>query len=134
MTSQSQPSKTLNVVLWTAQILLALFFMSGTVMKFMPIQKISAIMPWMGQLPPLEVRLLGVVDLLGALGLILPAALKIRPMLTPWAAIGIIVLMICATIFHISRGEASVIGVNIVVIIVAIFIAWGRFKKVPLSF
>ena len=129
MTTQSQTSKTLNITLWIAQILLALFFLSGTIMKFMPIPKISAVMPWMGQLPPVEVRLLGIVDLLGALGLILPAALKIKPILTPWAAIGIIALMICAINFHISRGEASIIGANIFAIVIAVFIAWGRFRK-----
>ena len=130
MANNAQPSKNLNVTLWVVQVLLALFLLSGTVMKFMPIPKISAIMPWMGQLPAIQVRLLGIVDLLAALGLILPAALNIKPILTTWAAIGVIVLMICAIIFHVSRGEASVISVNIFAIIVAGFIVWGRFRRI----
>ena len=65
-------------------------------------------------------------------GLILPALLRTKPGLTPIAALGIIALMLCASVFHISRGEGSAIGVNVVFAIIAAFIAWGRFKKVPI--
>ena len=102
-------------------------------MKFLPIEAISASMPWTGQLPALIVRLLGLIDLSGAVGLILPSLLRIKPQLTPWAALCIIALMVCATIFHVSRGEASVIGFNIFVAVVAAFIVWGRFKKAPIA-
>ena len=128
-----QPSKALHISLWVAQILLAIFLVMGTIMKFMPIEKISVMMPWTGQLPAVEVRLLGVIDLLGALGLILPSLFRIQPKLTPWSAIAIIILMICAIVFHVLRGEASVIGMNIFCLILAIFITWGRLKKVPLT-
>jgi uncharacterized membrane protein len=130
MTNQKAPSKVLNIALWVIQVILAVSLLMGTVMKFMPIEKVAPIMPWMGQLPKITVRLSGVIDLLGALGLILPALFHIKPILTPWAAIGILLLMICASVFHIARGEASVIGANIVFAIMAAFIAWGRFKKV----
>jgi hypothetical protein len=130
MTNQQKPSKALNIAVWTAQVILAASLLMGAIMKFMPIEKIAPRMPWMGQLPSIIVRLTGVIDLLGATGLILPAVLHVKPKLTPITAIAGIVLMICAIIFHISRGEASVIGVNIVFAIIAAFIAWGRFKKV----
>ncbi|GLU53965.1 hypothetical protein Dfri01_34260 [Dyadobacter frigoris] len=130
MTDPQKSSKTMNIMLWIAQVLLAAFFIMGAVMKFMPIEKISAKMPWTGQVPALVVRILGVIDLLGALGLIFPLLLHIKPKLTPWAAIGIILMMICAIVFHVSRGEESVIGVNLFCIVLAGFVAWGRFGKI----
>lgn len=129
MTDQQQPSKTLHLLLWTSQILLALSMLSGAIMKFMPIETISAMMPWTGQVSPLLVRLLGVIDLIGGLGLILPSMLNYKPWLMVWASFGIIALMICATVFHVSRGETSVIGFNIFCVILAVFIAWGRSKR-----
>ncbi|MES2134104.1 MAG: DoxX family protein [Bacteroidota bacterium] len=128
-----QPSKAIHVTLWVAQAVLALSLIMGTFLKFMPIEKVSSMMPWTGQVPEMIVRLLGIVDLLGAVGLILPALLRIKPQLTPWAALCTVALMLCATIFHISRGEASVIGFNLFCIVLAAFIAWGRFKKAPIA-
>lgn len=127
----NKQSKTIHISLWVAQILLALFLIMGTVLKFQPVEKTAAMMPWVGQVPSLVVRLLGVVDLLGAAGLVLPLLLRIQPQLTAWAAVGAIALMVCAIIFHVSRGEAAVIGFNILCVILAAFIAWGRFKKAP---
>ncbi|WP_159474915.1 DoxX family protein [Dyadobacter sp. 3J3] len=129
MTEQQKHSKTMNIILWMAQVILAAFFMMGAVMKFMPIEKISSMMPWTGQLAPFIVRLLGLIDLLGAIGLILPSLIKIKPQLTSWAAIGIILMMISAIIFHVSRGEGSVIGMNLFCSVLAGFVAWGRFEK-----
>jgi uncharacterized membrane protein len=123
----------MHVTLWVAQILVALFLITGAVLKFQPIEKIAAMMPWAGQVPAVVVRLLGVIDLLGALGLILPSLLRIKPLLAVWAAIGVIALMACATIFHVYRGEASVVGVNIFCAFIATFIAWGRLKKAPIT-
>ena len=83
-------------------------------------------------MPVMGVKLTGVVDLLGAMGLVLPTLLRIRPGLTPIAAICIILLMVCASVFHLMRGEASVIGVNVVFALLAAFVAWGRFTRVPI--
>jgi len=63
----------------------------------------------------------------------LPALLRIKPQLTIYTAYGTIVLMIAASIFHISRGEAKDIGFNIFIIVLAAFIAWGRQKKAPIT-
>lgn len=123
----------MNGTLWALQILIAAFFLTGAVLKFQPIEKIAPMMPWAGQVPSYIVRLLGVIDLAGAAGLILPAWLRIKPALTPWAAVGAAALMACAVVFHLSRGEASVIGVNIIFLFLAVFVAWGRFQKVPVS-
>jgi len=133
MESPQKSSKAMHISLWIAQIVLAVLLLSGFIMKFLPIEKISVMMPWTGQVPELVVRLLGIIDLLGAIGLILPALLRIKPQLTFWAALGIIALMICAIIFHVSRGEVSVIGINVFSIIIAGFIAWGRFRQVVVT-
>lgn len=133
MTNQQQPTKVMHVTLWIAQGVLAATLLWAAYMKlFVPIAQLSAMWPWTAQIPALAVKLTGVVDLLGAVGLVLPAMLRIKPGLTPIAAVGIIVLMVCASVFHISRGEASVIGVNIFFTVVALFIAWGRWKKAPI--
>lgn len=131
--SQQNTSKALHTTLWVAQVITALCLLSGTVMKFMPIETISPMMPWTGELPPIVVRLLGIIDLLGAAGLILQALWRIKPQLTAWAAVGTVILMGCAIAFHVLRGEASVIGFNIFLASLAIFIAWGRFQKVPVE-
>jgi len=133
MIHHEKPSKALHRTLWTAQLLVAACLLMGAIMKFMPIEKIAAMMPWTGELPPLLVRLLGVADLAGAVGLILPPFLRTKPDLTPWAAIGVIALMLSAIVFHVLRGEASVIGFNIFLLLVCVFIAWGRFKKAAAS-
>lgn len=130
MTDQHKPSKLLNIILWVTQVLLAATLIWAAAMKlFQPIEKLSAMWPWAGQAPVALVKCTGVIDLLGALGLLLPALLRIRPKLTPIAAVAIIILMICASIFHIARSEASVIGVNIIFALMAAFIAWGRWSK-----
>jgi len=99
----------------------------------MPIEKLSAMMPWTGQAPEWIVRLLGVIDLIGAIGLVLPALLRIKPQLTVWAAIGTAALMISATVFHILRGEISVIGTNLSAIVLAVSVARGRYYKAPIA-
>lgn len=132
MTSQQKPSGTIHITLWIAQVVLAAFFILGALLKFQPIEKIAAMMPWTGQVPAWVVRFLGGIDLVSATGLILPTLLRIQPQLTPWAALGSIVLMLSAILFHVSRGEASVIGMNLFVIVIAAFVAWGRFQKAPI--
>jgi hypothetical protein len=133
MTNQQTPSRAMNITLWIAQILLAASLLMGTIMKFLPIEKIATMMPWTGQVPAWLVRLLGLMDLIGAMGLILPSLLRIKPQLTAWSAVCVVVLMLCAIVFHISRGEAPVIGVNIFYVVIALFIAWGRSKKAPIA-
>jgi hypothetical protein len=134
MTTQQRSSKAIHITLWIVQIVLAAGFIFGGVMKlFQPIEKLSAMWSWSGQVSVALVKLTGVLDLLGAIGLILPSLFRIKPKLTPIAAIAILGLMICASVFHIVRGETSEIGVNIFFAILAAFVAWGRLKKAPLS-
>ena len=98
-----------------------------------PIDQLSKMLPWAAQMPEVFVRFIGAAEVLGAIGLILPSLLRIQPKLTPIAAVGLALVMLFAIIFHISRGETGVIGMNFVLIAIAAFIAWGRFKKAPIA-
>ena len=84
------------------------------------------------QVPLALVRFIGISELLGAVGLILPALTKIKPLLTPLAALGLLTIMILAMGFHVSRGEAGTLPFNIVLGGLAAFVAWGRTSKAPI--
>ena len=112
----------MNILRWIAQgLLAATLIWAGGMKLFKPIDSLSKMWPWTGEVAVAFVKFTAIVDLLGAIGLCIPS-------LTPFAAIGLILLMICAGGFHIYRGEASSIGFNIVFALIAAFIAWGRFR------
>ncbi len=124
--------KVLNITVWVAQALLSLTLIwAGYAKLFQPFEETAKMLPWALENPGL-VTLTGIVDLLGGLGIILPAALRIQPKLTVLAAYGIIALMIVASIFHVTRGESSLIGMNIFFLVLAVFVVWGRTKKAPI--
>lgn len=132
--NQRAPSKFLNYCLWIVQVLLAASMIWASFEKlFSPIEKLAAMWPWAAEVPIALVKFTGIVDLLGGLGLVLPALLRIRPALTPLAAICLILLMICASVFHVSRGEVAQVGVNIAFALLAIFVAWGRMRVAPVT-
>ncbi len=131
--NQQKSSKVLHITLWVMQILLAVILVWAAFMKLFKPAEAAAMWPWVGQVPIAFAKFTGIVDLLGAAGLILPALLRRMPKLTPIAAIALIVLMVCASIFHIARGEAEAIGFNIVFGAIAAFIAWGRFTKAAIA-
>lgn len=122
----------MNIVLWVLQALLALMFVTAGIMKStQPIDSIAKNLPWVKDTPAGLVRFIGISELLGAIGLILPAATHILPWLTPLAAVGLAVVMVLAAVFHASRKEFSGILVNVVVFIVAAVIIYGRLLVVP---
>ncbi len=126
-------SKTMHISLWVAQILLAaMFLLSGFMKASMPIEKLSAMMPWTGSVPSALVRFIAIAELLGGIGLLLPSLLRIKPHLTVWAAVGLATILLLSIPFHISRGETPMIGMNAMFMLMAIFIAWGRSKKAPI--
>lgn len=132
--STTSNSKGLNIALWITQVLLAaMYLMAGSTKLFQPIAEIAKMLPWVNESNAGLVRFIGLSELLGGIGLILPSLLRIQPRLTPLAAIGLAVIQVLATGFHISRGETSVIGVNILFMALAVFVAWGRTKKVPIA-
>ena len=117
----------MNVFLWILQILLALVFGSAGVMKVsQPKEKLAKNMAWVEDFSPGMVKFIGAAELLGALGLILPAATGIALILTPLAATGLGVVMIGAIITHIRRREPAAL-VPAVLLVLAAVVAWGRF-------
>ncbi len=132
MTDQKN-NKVINIALWAVQVLLGLMFlMAGAMKASQPIETMAESLPWVTDVSAGLVRFIGVSELLGGLGLLIPSLLRIKPFLTVWAAIGLAAVMIFAAIFHGSRGEFSAIGMNVVMAAMFVFIAWGRSKKVPI--
>src|SRR6266566_7403251 len=124
----------MNIVLWVVQILLAFAFVMAGIMKVsQPIDKLETRMGWVKDVGRRGVRLIGSLELLGAIGLILPAVTGIWSWLTPVAAAGLALTMVGAMITHGRRGEYSGIGANVVLLILALFVVYGRFVLVPIS-
>jgi uncharacterized membrane protein len=124
----------MNIALWiVASLLAALFFFSGANKTLQPKEKIvTSSGPWAEAFSPAAIKAIGLVEVIGALGLILPAVLDVATILVPLAATGLGVVMVGAAITHGRRGESKEIGFNMVLLIVAVFVAWGRFG--PYSF
>lgn len=97
-----------------------------------PIATLAALWPWAGDHPGL-VRGTGVIDLVGGLGLVLPALTRIRPGLTVLAAAGLAALQVGAIVFHVARGEVANTPVNFVLLALALFVFWGRRTKAPIA-
>jgi putative oxidoreductase len=122
----------MNIALWVVQGLLALMFLFVGVRKtFFPLPAVKKSFPWANHVPAAWVRLIGVSELLGGIGLILPAVTHILPWLTVAAAIGLALVMICAAAFHASRREFSMIGFNIVLLGLSAFVVVGRLLWAP---
>ena len=118
----------MNVVLWIIQVLLALLFLfAGGIKLVLPIAEMTKQMA----LPGLFLRFLGVAEVLGALGLILPGLLRIRPGLTPLAAAGLTLIMIGATVLTLKSGGGAMALSPLVTGILAAFVAYGRWRLVP---
>lgn len=134
MATAQNNRKVLNIALWAAQIILALvFLMAGFSKSSQPIEELGKMLPWVTEVPVALVRFIGVSELLGGVGLLLPAALRIKPNLTPLAALALAIVMVFALVFHILKGEYSALGINIAFGAIAYFIYWGRTKKVPIT-
>ena len=132
-TKSVKRSKTWHVTLWLAQILLTgIFLMVGFMKTTVPIDQLSQTIPMAAEMP-LLIRFIGVCELAGAMGLLLPAALRVFPQLTILAALALGLVMLGAMIFHIARGEFSSVGTNVVLGILAAYIAWGRKYKAPIT-
>ncbi|WP_413730100.1 DoxX family protein [Sodalis sp. RH22] len=126
-------SRSLRVGVWVAKGLLAVLFFFSAYMKLLtPIPELAKMMPWTGVLPETFVRIMGFIDLAGGLGLLLPSLTRILPRLTVLAALCCSVLQVFAMVFHVSRGEASVIPRNVVMLSLSLFVLWGRARKAPI--
>jgi uncharacterized membrane protein YphA (DoxX/SURF4 family) len=124
----------MNMALWIVAIVLAVAFLgSGLMKEFVPQDKlVTSGQGWAQDFSPTNIRLIGLVEILGAIGLVLPAVTHIAPILVPLAAVGLIFVMAGAAIVHARRKETSNVAVNIVLLALAAFVAWGRLGTYPL--
>jgi uncharacterized membrane protein YphA (DoxX/SURF4 family) len=121
---------TLSIVLWVVQVLLALLFIWGGGFKLVaPLAKLAGPV----HLPGLFLRFIGLAELLGGIGLILPGLLRIRPGLTPLAAAGLVIIMIGAVVVTLAGGSGAGMAVFPAVTgLLAGFVAYGRWRLAPI--
>lgn len=118
----------MNVVLWVMQAVLAALFAFVGVGKLVRDKvRMREQLPWVEDFSQRTVRIIGVAELLGAVGLVVPGATGIAPWLTPLAAAGLAVLMVLAALTHVRRKEPQVLPVVLALGLVAAFVAWQRF-------
>jgi len=136
----SLKAKTMNIALWTLQALWGVFFCFtgfGKIMCYRPDvwnHTLHQPVAWFSAIPQGLFVFIGVCEFLGGVGLILPAMTGVKPKLTPFAAIGLTLIMILAAIFHIVRGECSFfVPMNVALAGVAAFIAYGRLMARPIA-
>lgn len=123
----------MNIALWIVQGLLGLMFTFAGITKGFRYEQARTMLPWVKDVPRGLTTFIGISELLGGLGLLLPALSGILPWLTPLAATGLALVMILAAIFHVQRKEWPAIGFNSVLMLLALFVAYGRFVLVPYS-
>ncbi|PWU52698.1 DoxX family protein [Micromonospora globispora] len=115
----------MNVLLWALQVILALIFLGAGLAKItLPEEKLRE---RMALVPPARAKLLGTAEVLGALGLILPAVTGIAPVLTPLAAVGLAIVLLGAVVLHARAKETQMAVVTAVLLLAALVVAWGRF-------
>lgn len=119
----------MNLALWTvAGLLAAVFGLAGLMKLIQPKERLAASgLTWTEDFSAAAVKAIGGLELLGALGLLLPPVFDVAPVLTAWAATGLAVTMAGAAVVHLRRKEHPQIAVNAVLLLLAAFVAWGRF-------
>jgi hypothetical protein len=120
-----------NILLWALQVLLAAVFLAHGLLLLMPPPDIAAQM--LMSLPRGFWVFLGVAEVAAAVGLTLPGLTRINPWLVAWAAGGIMIVMISATIYHVMRNEISSAVVTFVLLIMATFVAYMRLRVMPIA-
>lgn len=128
-------SRNWNLAIWGGQIALSGLYLMAAYMKgMMPIADLAAMgMAWAPGAPVWLVRGIALVEFLGALGVILPAATRIMPHLTIWAAAGLLAIQALAIPFHLIRGEFAALPFNLIYVALAVFVLWGRARKAPIA-
>ena len=118
----------MNIALWIVQVLLALLFlMVGFGKMTQPYEKLAKRMGYANDFSPNIIRGIGLLETLGAIGVVLPVLTGILPWLTPVAAIGLVLTMLGAMATHLRRKEPQMLVVNLVLLSLAAFVAYGRF-------
>ena len=124
----------MNIVLWVLQVLVGLAFLASGIMKVtQPVEKLKTNMRFVEHTTPNIVKLIGILEILGGLGLLLPGLTHILPWLTGIAAIGLVLTMIVAVIVPIRTNDTAHMAGPVILLLLALFIVIGRFAIVPLS-
>lgn len=115
----------MTLAYWVVAGLLAVFYLySGGIKVVQSKDRLRPMMAWVDSVPFGLVRAVGVLEVLGAIGLILPPLIGVAPALALAAAVGLVLLQVCATALHLSRGEAGVIWLNVVLLVLAGLACW----------
>jgi putative oxidoreductase len=122
----------MKIASWIVQVLLSLVFIASGSMKLFAFDQFAASAPALADQRAL-VTFIGIAELAGAIGLILPALTKILPVLTTWAAVGLATIMVLATGFHLSRGEVSHAVVTVILLALAAFVIFARGFKAAVA-
>jgi putative oxidoreductase len=122
----------MNRSLWGLQIVLGVFFILLGIVHFVVPDALPGPLSWMYELPNALHLISGTVDILGGLGLILPGLFRIQPGLTVWAAAGLLIVMIAAAFWHLRRAELVNVLINLAVVGLLGFLAYGRVRRRPL--
>ncbi|MFC5290478.1 DoxX family protein [Actinokineospora guangxiensis] len=119
----------MDTVLWVIAWVLAAVFLGGGLAKVVqPREKLVAMgLAWAEDFSPGMIRLIGVLEVLAAIGLVLPALLDIAPVFVPLAAVGLVLVMAGAIVVHVRRKEMPQVAANVVLLALAAVVAWGRF-------
>lgn len=134
LTTAPAPSRGWNIGIWAGQIALAGLYAMGAWFHFLPPEQAAAMgAVWMTEVPIALPRFIGVMEVLGVIGLILPAATRIKPHLTVWAAAGLLAIQALAIPFHALRGEFEPLPFNLIYVALALFVLWGRSRKAPIT-
>lgn len=121
----------MDTALWVAQVLLGLAFIAAGLNHAVNYAQASQRMDWMSAVGRDRMRIIGTLEVLGGIGVILPAVTGIVPLLTPLAALCLALLMLAAIVFHLQRREYPAVIVNLVLGLLAAFVAYGRFILEP---
>ena len=121
-----------NTVLWVLQWLFGVYFVAIGIMHFIVPEGLPGPMEWMYDLSDTLHVVAGIAEILGGLGLILPSITRIQPQLTVFAAVGLVLVMVGAVVFHIDRGEGASVLTNVLIGAVLAFVAYGRWRLVPI--
>lgn len=129
-TTTVRPARALDLTLWTLQILFVLLYAGTAVWKLAtPPEELADMIPWAGDVPWSFLAATALVDLAGGLGVLLPSLTRIAPWLAPVAAGGLAALQASAVVFHLVRGEAADTPFNVVLLVLALVVMWGRGRE-----
>jgi uncharacterized membrane protein len=118
----------MNIAVWIVSgLLAAAYLFAGLNKATRPKAKLVATLPWTEDFTPATIKFIGIMEIIGAIGLIVPWLTGIAPVLTPLAATGLVIIQALAIVVHFRRGEAKVVPMNAVLLLAALFVAITRF-------